>query len=205
MTSERFFRRLGTLLWDMGRAESAAVTAFRLLEPSPWLTDHEKADIARFVHEEAEHGRVTKTWGQHLTPNSPPVAPFAALARRDVRSAQCLSEPARTIETFAATHWNERNTPRHYPGWITAFLRLGLDALARDFEQIVGEERGHVTWGERVLRRWEIEHPDLIPRFRLAICTAGRVYAAVIHATHRPIWDIARATSSAGSTKRPAC
>lgn len=186
--------RIGRLLWDMGRVEGTAVSAFALLEESPCLTRAEQAPLLCFQRQETRHANITRAWAARLCPAAPRLAPFAALARRDVCAATRLLEPARTVQIVAAVHWNERNTLRQYPRWIEVFRRLGLGALAEDFSGILDEERAHVAWGRSVLRRWSEHSPAMNRAARIALGLAGRVYAAAIAVEHRAVWEDACAT-----------
>lgn len=175
-------KHLGQVLWDIARAEGVAVSATRVLDRSGLLTEAEHRFIEERMHrEEVQHRELMEWWARKLGPARPRQDGFHAMVSRDGLIMGALTHPQdRLAMTLATMLWNEENTLRAYPRWIGLFRQVDTD-LARDFEQVLLEERGHVAFGRALVRRIERESPHLARRFGRFYGLTRRVYPVLIH------------------------
>lgn len=184
---------LGQMLWDIARAEHAAVSGTRALDRSGFLNDAEHRFIEERMHrEEVQHRDMMQGWARRLGGTRPRQDCFHAMISRDAVILGALTEPVdRLAYTLATVRYLEENTLRAYPRWIALFRTVNLD-LARDFAQVLAEERGHVAFGHRLVARLEREAPTLAARERRFYDLTRHVYPVLIHrATQRAFAAIA--------------
>jgi rubrerythrin len=193
-------RRLGLALWEMGRAEAVALSVLTLIKADSALSAEERRFLVeRMIPEERRHAATTRRWAARFAP--PPRNPsdvFGAMVARDATGAAQMRGPARLTWIFATTHWAEKNTIRSYRVWIPIFRALSAE-MAQDFETILAEERGHVAWGERVLRRLEREDLGMFRRIKVASQLVRRIYSTAVHQAHTELYHELEAAIQGGA------
>jgi|FLYL01.1.fsa_nt_gi hypothetical protein len=184
------YRRLGLVLHDIADVETGAVAAFGLLLTTPYLPDADRRYLIERVRpEERGHDRMMREWAKKWAgPKRSRQLPYAAAVWRDLVAAARLDPDARFAYVFTTIRWNERNTLAHADG-ILSLLRRAGEGVWRDFNQVVQEEREHVAWSDRTLRRLEIEHPRIAAMAARYGDLTARVYPAVVNRAHWDAWQ----------------
>ena len=187
-------RQLGRILWDIAGVETGAATACGLLLSTPFLLPGERRFLQeRMQAEERGHERIMARWAQAwYGPRPRRRLPYAATVWRDLVTGAQLPASYRFAYAFATLHWNELNTLRSHRRVLSILERADREA-ARDFQQIVGEESGHVAWGTALRARIERDAPTLSRVMEHYFELTDEVYPAVISRSHARAWQQLRA------------
>lgn len=194
MHEDAIYRQLGKVLWDIGGVETGAAAACALMASTPCLTPGERRFLRdRMWPQERGHERILARWAKAwYGPRPRRRLPYAATVWRDLAAGARLPPPRRFAYCLATLHWNEVNTLRTQRQLLRV-LEVADPGIAKDFQQIVGEESGHVAWGAGLRVRLEREAPTLSRIVEHYLDLTGQVYPAVIHRSHSRTWQQIRA------------
>jgi hypothetical protein len=186
-------RRVGHVLWDIARVEQGANAAFALLAHLPddvGITDTDRRTLLEKIRpEEQGHDRMMSHWARLWSGPAPKRAmPYSAAIWRDLVSAVQLPAEFRLAYVLATIHWNETNTLRSKQFILSVLERLDAGP-ARDWRQLVEEERGHVAWATGLLARLEHTHPSLVRKFHRYRDYTAMVYPALVNRSHSASWS----------------
>jgi hypothetical protein len=148
-------RTVAKVLWSFSKADGGAVSIMRDLANNDLLTAPERARAVRLATEEREHADLSKKWAIALgLSKAPGLDPYSAIALRDTLVVRRIGDlPVRTAFTLAGLYWNEMQSVRAFPRWISIFGKLGRPDLVSEFTQLLGEETDHVAFGRGVSTR----------------------------------------------------
>lgn len=180
-------RLLGRIFRDIAAVETGAITACGLMLSTPYLTDAERAFLGgRMREEEIGHDRMMAAWGRRWGAAPTPLA-YGAMVHKDLLAASRLDPAARFAFVFATLHWNEKNTMRRAARISRLMHRVSRDC-GRDFDQVVGEEGGHVEFGRRLWARLERDQPHVAQLAARYYDLVRQTYPAVIQQAHARLY-----------------
>ena len=154
------------LLTEMVAAERWAAGLFRRLSRSPLLVPSERRWAAKIVRDEAGHARVEAAWLERYGGAAPGIrGTYLATGRQQLTPRAAPPEPEFTITAVAWLWHGEREVAKFLPRWARG-LEADVPELVRYLRVIVAEEIDHLRFHRTVLRRLEVERPDLAARLQ---------------------------------------